>query len=127
MHKRTPFRRIVALVIATALAMTQLALSAYACPSALGLAAAAPHEQADCHRGAPESDPGRVPLCVKTCQDEPQKCDAPALAVLPQPSGEGLRLEPMPDRLLRVAMHADAGLRRPSAPPPNLLFARFLK
>jgi hypothetical protein len=77
--------------------------------------------------GCHESDPGTKHVCIKSCQDEPQKNEVPALAALP-PS----------EMHLRVALPATAGasrcvaptasiLARATAPPLRLLFSRFLE
>ena len=80
MKRRPTLVRIWALIAAFALAFTQVALAAYTCPmDAVGIAQSMPAMEMageDCH----EMGAASLPLCFKSCQDEPQKNDAPSLA-----------------------------------------------
>jgi hypothetical protein len=130
MRRRSPLARLWAFAAAFTLAFTQVALAAYACPIA------APHEA---HAGSghamqmadgaacPEMDPGSSPLCVKTCEDEPQKYEVPSLAAAPPSSDGGLRVAALPFQDRGPLVIADAAIHRATSPPPVLLFARFLK
>jgi hypothetical protein len=130
MKRRSPLARLWAFAAAFSLAFTQVALAAYSCP--LGAphethAAAAQVMQMAAGDACPEMDTGSTPLCVKTCQDEPQKHEAPALAALPPSSDGGLRVVPASFHRDGPLVIADAAILRATSPPPIVLFARFLK
>lgn len=94
------WRRIIALMGIAAIAFTQLALAAYACPDAAGMTAPAAAMTVPCD----EADPAAPALCEKHCQDEKQKpADAaPVLAAATPASTFSLRV-------------VNAGLQSPGA------------
>jgi hypothetical protein len=127
MRRRSRFLHTWALIAAFVLAFSQVALAAYTCPmGAVEMAQAMPAMEMaaeNCHEMAAAS----LPMCVKSCQDEPQKNDTPSLTALPPSPDSGLRVDlPCSERLERSVV-VDAALERATSPPPTLLFARFLK
>ena len=122
MKRSSRILRIWAFATAISLAFAQVALAAFACP------VAAPDmaqmmASADCH----EADPGTKHLCAKTCQDEPQKSEAPSFAALPPSTEGGLRIETRQLRGANDRIAVNATLERATSPPPAILFSRFLK
>ena len=127
--KRRPFSRLIAIATAALLLSSQAAMAGFACPLT-GETPQAMHEamamdEGACHQAA---EAGSKTICQKTCQDEPQQrdvasVDIPAVPVHDAPpvaKSEGwvpvlLALPPEPDRA------------RPTAPPPRIKNARFLK
>ena len=123
MRRRSLLSRATTALAAFALAFAQVAMAAFAPPAAMPEMVQAMADAEDCH----EADPGAKHVCLKTCQAEPQKDEAPSLGALPPALDAGLRVE---FRELAVPAGRLAGcslLARAAAPPPHLLFARFLK
>jgi hypothetical protein len=114
--------RIWAFATAISLGFAQVALAAFTCPVAAPAMAQVMSAE-DCH----EADPGTKHLCVKTCQDEPQKSEAPVFAALPPSTEGGLRIEMRQLQAANDRIAVDATLERATAPPPAILFSRFLK
>lgn len=119
--------RAFALLLAAALAFSQVALASFACPMQ-GQPAAEMYEAMESGHCAMAPEAGDKTLCLKTCQDEPLKHDVPALDLPVLPASPGLRVEPAPvPSLTLLALPPDADVTRVTSPPPYLRFARFLK
>jgi hypothetical protein len=123
MKRRSSLRLFWTLAAVFSLAFSQVALAAFACPMSTAQMASA---MAD-GEGCPGGDPGAIPLCVKSCQGEPQKSDVPSLAALPPSPEAGLRVEPPRLPAFASGVDRDVLLARATSPPPSILFARFLK
>jgi hypothetical protein len=124
MHRRSLTRLWVFATVFT-LAFSQVAMAAFTPPAAKPMMERQVVSESPCHDGK-----GALlkPVCLKSCQDEPQKNEVVALAALPPSPDDGLKVE-MPARhegRSQVA-HDASLLARATAPPPHLLFARFLK
>ena len=124
MKRRSPFTCLWALAAVLSLAFSQVALAAFACPLSTAQMASAMAGGDDC---CPGSDPGARYLCVKTCQAEPQKHDIASLAALPPSLEAGLRVQAVHPALPSPGVDRDFLAARATAPPPSILFVRFLK
>lgn len=123
MKTRGLLRRLVAALGAIAIAFTQLAVSAYACPGMLAQhAMQAPHD-VDC----PEMQSGPTNLCYGACKDDPQSHEtADVPAVLPA-LDTGLRIEHAFAKILSHVAFIEAPLERATSPPLAIALVRFLK
>ena len=122
MKRRSLILRLWAFAAAVSLAFTQVALAAFACP----LGEPQMHQEMaseDCH----DADPGTRHLCVKTCQDEPQKYEVVALAALPPSTDGGLRIQGADLQAEPQGVRRDTLLVRATSPPATVLYSRFLK
>ena len=70
-------------------------------------------------------DDDRGTLCMKVCQDEPQKHEIFSLDIAPPPRQDGLRIEPLLH--LPVTSYRAEIAPRATSPPPLLLYSRYLK
>ena len=123
MSRRSPLVRLWAVLTVFALAFSQVAMAAFAPPAAMPAMAVEMASEQGCH----EVDPGTKHVCIKTCQGEPQKDEAASLAALPPALDTGLRID-HPALTLPTGRDTRASLlARATAPPPHLLFTRFLK
>lgn len=116
---------ILAWVLAFAMAFTQVALASFACP--MDVAPQAMQQAMDdgaCDMG---SNAGSRTLCSKTCQDEPQKPDVPALDVPPPAPDAGLKVRQPDIQLALAALPPPADRDRPVEPPPRKKSARERK
>ena len=123
MRRRSLFSRTATAFAVFALAFAQVAMAAFAPPAAMPEMVQAMAAEADCH----EADPGAKHVCLKTCQAEPQKDEVPSLAALPPALDAGLRVEVVQPSLPEGRLTGASLLARAAAPPPHLLFARFLE
>jgi hypothetical protein len=123
MKRCSSLRLFWALTAVFSLAFSQVALAAFACPMSSAQMASAMADGGGC----PGGDHGATQLCVKSCQGEPQKSDVPSLAALPPSIDAGLRVEPVQPAALASGVDRDVLLARVTAPPPSILFVRFLK
>lgn len=112
-------------VLAFAMAFTQVALASFACPMELSpQAMEQAMEDGACDMG---SNAGSRTLCTKSCHDEPQKSDIPALDV-PAPAAEaGLKVRPPDIQLALAALPPPVDRDRPVEPPPRKKSARERK
>jgi hypothetical protein len=124
MKRRSSFARFWVFATIAALAFSQAALAAFACPMAVPMTMEA---MASADAPCLESGPASQHLCVKTCQDEPQKHDTPSLAALPPAVDTGLRVALASPPAHSGPRVLDAPLARATSPPPSILFVRFLK
>ena len=116
--------RVLAFAAVFALAFAQVAMAAFAPMAAQPQMA---HAMA-ADDGCAMDDPGAKHLCMKECQAEPQKGEMPTLAALPPAPDRGLRVELAPLAIPSGRQAGDEGLlARATAPPLQVLFARFLE
>lgn len=120
-------RSVVALVALFGVLLAQVALAAYACPGADGMAVAALQAEADppcCGEGTPEAEPA---LCNAHCQQGDQSLDKPAPPAPPALAAPvarvvAVREPPMPP----PPGEQPSLLARTPAPPAAVRHCRFL-
>jgi hypothetical protein len=115
--------RIWALVAVLALGFAQVAMAMSFCAMSPLQMSGAAAGGGDCA----QADPGAKHRCLRMCQDEPQKGDAPALAAIPPAIPAGIRVVTVRVPAVPGGVDREFLLARTTAPPPNLLFARFLE
>jgi len=118
MNRRSNPTAFVAVLLCVALLFSRVALAAFACPAAMLAAPAAQGE--DCAKGGSGLDP----LCVKSCNDEPQKHEPGAAVTIPPALVSALWV-PLATPAVASARAPDPALARANAPPPTILFARL--
>lgn len=123
MRRRSASTRACAFFAAFALVFAQVAMAAFAPPAATPAMATEMAADDGCH----EADPGAKHVCLKTCQAEPQKPEAPTLCALPPLVDAGLRVEMLHVAISPGRLVGHSLLARAAAPPPHLLFSRFLE
>ena len=124
MARRSLRQRLVAACAVAALGFAQVAIAALTPPSGPAqMSRVAMEPGADCH----EADPGVKHACIKTCQAEPQNHLTPVLAALPPGPDPGLRVEVPAPAAPACKARAEALRAKAAAPPPRLLFSRFLE
>ena len=121
MTKRRSFIRLAACAAAASLFFAQVALAAFMCSMPAPEMTQA-MEADGCHGASP----GAHHLCVKTCQDEPQKSEAPTFAALPPAADAGVRVLLQEPSGGQGAVF-DALIVRATSPPRAILYSRFLK
>ena len=123
MRRRSLLARSATAFAAFTLVFAQVAMAAFAPPAAMPEMVVEMAAADGCH----EADPGAKHVCLKTCQAEPQKDEAPTLAALPAAPDAGLRIQFPVASFPQGRLVGASFLAHAAAPPPHLLFARFLK
>ena len=123
MARPSPSQRFAATLAAFAIAFSQLAMAAFAPQAASPKMAEAMAAEGHCAG----MDAAAKHVCEKSCEAEPQKHEIPSLAALPPAADPGLRIELAAAPSLHPGVVPEALLARATAPPPTLLFCRFLE
>jgi len=123
MPRPSAHQRLAAALAAFAICFSQLAMAAFAPQAAAPRMVEAMASEGHCAG----MDPAAKHVCEKKCEAEPQKHEIPSLAALPPAADPGLRIELAAARSLDHGVVPEAALARSTAPPPTLLFCRFLE
>jgi hypothetical protein len=116
-------RRVGAALAVIAIAFTQLAVSAYACPNMGAQPAMQMADGADC----PEMQSAPTNLCHQACAQAPQSHQTADIPVLPPAMDTGLRAQHAIAKVLPQSVSIEAPLERTTSPPLAIALVRFLK
>ena len=124
---KAPLRAVSAVLCIVAVLFSQLAMSAYACPGADGMAtaASAAQEVPPCHEQEPRDEPSA--LCAAHCQQGDQSLDrsvVPAVALVALPGSVFLAALPVQQPAPRAGSQSSL-LERPTGPPLAVRHCRF--